>query len=162
MSDQLKHTALSSMADYIAALDTLCSLAQRNLAIFDKNFEEIGLNSAAREGTLRHFLLANPVNRLHLLTHDARSATQYCPRLMLLLRQFSHCMHIYQTPKHLCHLSEPFAVADDEHYTRRFHFNDTRGLFARHDPEKARAFKSQFDEMWAASSPGVTATKLGL
>ena len=162
MSDELQHTALSSMADYITALDTLCGLAQHSLVIFDKNFQEIGLNSITSEASLRRFLLAHPSSSLKLLTHDARSATQYCPRLMLLLRQFSHCMHIYQTPKHLCHLSEPFAVADEIHYVRRFHFDDARGLFAQHDPEKARALKSQFDEMWVTSRSGVTATTLGL
>lgn len=162
MSDKLQHTALNSMADYRDALDTLCSLAQRNLVIFDKNFESIGLNAEAQESALRRFLLANPVNRLHLLTHNARTATQYCPRLISLLRQFSHCMHIYQMPKHLCHLSEPFAVADATHYVRRFHFDDMRGLLAQYDPEKARALKAQFDEMWAASRPGLTATTTGL
>ena len=162
MNDKLQHTALNSMAEYITALDTLCGLAQRSLLIFDKNFEDIGLNTLAREATLRRFLLANPANRLHLLTHDARSATRYCPRLMSLLRQFSHGMQIYQTPKHLIHLSEPFAVADETHYTRRFHFDDTRGLLAQHDPENARVLKSQFAEMWAASKPSVTATTLGL
>lgn len=162
MSTELKHTALTSMADYITALDTLCGLAQHSLVIFDKNFADIGLNSTASEHTLRHFLLDHPANRLHLLAHDARSATQYCPRLMALLRQFSHCMHIYQTPKHLTHLSEPFAVADEIHYTRRFHFDDPHGLFAHYDPERARVLKSKFDEMWAASRPGVTASTTGL
>ena len=68
MSDKLQHTALNSMADYISALDTLCGLAQRSLMILDINFEDIGLNTPARESILRRFLLANPVNRLHLLT----------------------------------------------------------------------------------------------
>lgn len=162
MNNELQHTPLSGLAEYIAALDTLCGLAQRSLYIFEKNFEEAGFNSAARQETLRHFLLANPANRLHFLAHDTRSAAQYCPRLLALLRQFSHNMHIFQTPKHLLHLSEPFAVADESHYVRRFHFDDPRGLIARNDPENARALKSQFEEMWAASRPGVTATTLGL
>ena len=162
MSDKLQHTALNSMADYSAALDTLCSLAQRNLLIFDKNFDSIDFNSEARENALRRFLLANPANRLYLLTHNARAATLYCPRLLSLLRQFSHCMQIYQTPKHLLHLSEPFSVADATHYTRRFHFDDMRGLLAQYDPEKARTLKAQFDGMWAASRPGLTGTTTGL
>ncbi len=162
MSNDLQHTALNGTADYIAALDTLCGLAQRSLYVFEKDYTEAGFNAVARHDMLRHFLLANPANRLHLLTHDTRAAMQYCPRLTLLLRQFSHNMHIYQTPKHLHHLSEPFAVADEAHYVRRFHFDDPRGLFAQHDPENARALKSQFEEMWAASRPGVTASMLGL
>ncbi len=162
MSNDLQHTALNGTADYIAALDTLCGLAQHSLVVFEKDYAEAGFNALARHDMLRHFLLANPANRLHLLTHDTRAAMQYCPRLTLLLRQFSHNMHIYQTPKHLHHLSEPFAVADEAHYVRRFHFDDPHGLFAQHDPENARALKAQFEEMWVASRPGVTASTLGL
>jgi len=162
MSDDLQHTALNGTADYIAALDTLCSLAQHSLYIFEKNFEDIGFNSEARHDTLRRFLLANPANRLHLLAHDARPIVQHCPRLMLLLRQFGHSMHIYQTPQHLLHLSEPFAVADESHYVRRFHFDDPRGILAQHDVESARVLKSRFTEMWSSSHPALSATTLGL
>ena len=157
-----QHTPLSGMAEYVAALDALAGMVQRNLFVFDKNFLESGFNSVTRHDLLRRFLLSNPANRLHLLAHNARAATQDCPRLMVLLRQFSHSMHIYQIPPHLLHLSEPFAVADESHYARRFHFDDPRGLVAVDDPDQARAFKSQFEEMWACSRPGVTATTLGL
>lgn len=162
MSDDLQHTALNGTADYIAALDTLCGLAQHNLCVFEKDFEGIGFNSEARHDTLRRFLLANPANRLHLLAHDARPIVQHCPRLMLLLRQFGHSMQIYQTPQHLQHLSEPFAVADDSHYVRRFHFDDPRGILAQHDVEGARVLKSRFAEMWVSSHPALSATTLGL
>ncbi|MDE2118058.1 MAG: hypothetical protein KGJ19_05625 [Betaproteobacteria bacterium] len=162
MSDDLQHTALNGTADYIAALDTLCGLAQHSLYVFEKNFEGIGFNSEARYDTLRRFLLANPANRLHLLAHDARPIVQHCPRLTLLLRQFGHSMHIYQTPQHLLHLSEPFAVADESHYVRRFHFDDPRGILAQHDAEGARVLKSRFAEMWASSHPALSATTLGL
>jgi len=162
MSDDLQHTILNGTADYITALDTLCSLAQRNLCVFEKDFEDIGFNSEARYDTLRHFLLANPANCLHLLAHDARPIVQHCPRLMLLLRQFGHNMHIYQTPKHLLHLTEPFAVADEAHYVRRFHFDDPRGIFAQNDAEGTRVLKSRFTEMWASSHPALSATTLGL
>ena len=162
MSNDLQHTTLNGTADYIAALDTLCSLAQRSLYVFEKNFEDIGFNSEVRHGILRRFLLANPANRLHLLAHDARPMLQHCPRLLLLLRQFGHSMYIYQTPKHLLHLTEPFAVADESHYVRRFHFDDPRGILAQNDAEGARVLKSRFTEMWASSHPALSATTLGL
>ncbi|MDD5180346.1 MAG: hypothetical protein PHT15_03700 [Gallionellaceae bacterium] len=162
MSDELQHTVLNGTADYIAALDTLCGLAQHNLCVFEKNFEDIGFNSEARYNTLRHFLLASPSNRLHLLAHDAHPIMQHCPRLILLLRQFSHNMHIYQTPRHLLHLTEPFAVADEAHFVRRFHFDDPRGVLAQNDVQGARVLKSRFAEMWASSSPSVSATTTGL
>lgn len=154
MSDETsQHEKLDSSADYVAALDTLCGLARHSLFIFENDFANIGFNNKARFEMLRSFLLANPNNRFQLLAHDTRPISQYCPRLMTLLRQFGHNMFIYQTPKHLQHLTAPFAIADESQYVRRFHFDDTRGILARNDGEGARLYKSRFNEMWEASQP---------
>lgn len=161
MTDNIsQHEKLASSTDYVAALDTLCGLAKHKLFIFEKDFTNIGFNNEARFELLRSFLLlANPSNRLQLLAHDTRPMSQYCPRLMTLLRQFGHNMFIYQTPKHLQHLTEPFAVADESHYVRRFHFDDTRGILARNDGEGALLYKSRYIEMWEASqASSLTAT----
>jgi hypothetical protein len=162
MGDAPQHTRLDGNAEYAAALDILCGLAQHSLIIFEKNFEGIGFNSEARYNSLRRLLLSGPTARLHLLAHDTRPIALQCPRLMLLLRQFSHSMHIYQTPPHLLHLTEPFAVADELHYVRRFHFDDPRGILAQGDVEGARVLKSRFAEMWASSRPALSASTTGL
>ena len=161
-NDTLQHTKLDGIAEYTAALDTLCRLARRNLLLFEKNYEDLGFNSEARYETLHHFLLANPANRLLVLANDTHYLSTLCPRMMMLLHQFGGSMFIHQTPASLSHITEPFAIADDAHYVRRFHFDDPRGILAQHDPENARALKSRFMEMWSASRPAVSATKLGL
>ena len=161
-NDTLQHTKLDGIAEYTAALDTLCRLARRNLLLFEKNYEDLGFNSEARYETLHHFLLANPANRLLVLANDTHYLSTLCPRMMMLLRQFGGSMFIHQTPASLSHITEPFAIADDAHYVRRFHFDDPRGILAQHDPENARALKSRFMEMWSASHPAISATKLGL
>lgn len=160
--DTPQHTKLNGIADYTDALDTLCKLAQRNLYLFDKDFDGLGFETEARFEILRRFLLANPIHRLFVLVHDTRYLSTLCPRMMMLLQQFGNSMFIYQTPKNLQQITEPFAVADDSHYVRRFHFNDPRGIFAQHDPENARALKSRFMEMWSTSHQGVSSVKLGL
>lgn len=163
MSDETpQHVKLAGLADYVAALDTICGLARHSLFIFEKNFINIGFNSEARFEVLRSFLLANPNNRLQLLAHDTRPMSQYCPRLMTLLRQFSQNMFIHQIPKNLQHLTEPFAVADDSHYVRRFHFDDTRGILAQNDSEGGHLLKSRFIEMWEASQPSAATSTLRL
>ena len=162
MLEEPQHTNFDSTADYIAALDTLCGLTQRELFVFEKDFDNTGFNSQARYDVLRAFLLASPTHHLHLLAHDVRPITQYCPRLMMLLKQFSQNLHIYQTPKHLLNVTAPFAVADELNYVRRFHFDDPRGILAQNDPVGARVLKSRFEEMWTASHPAVSATTLGL
>ena len=160
--DALQHLKLASAADYIAALDTLCALAKHSLIIFEKDFDNIGFNSEARYEVLRSFLLSNPNNRLQLLAHDTRPMSQHCPRLMTLLRQFGHNMHIYQCPKNLQHLTDPFAVADESHFVRRFHFDDTRGIFAQNDGEAARLLKARFVEMWKSSHPDISTSSFKL
>jgi hypothetical protein len=160
--DNLQHIPFDGVNDYIAALDEVCGLAQQTLYIFEKNFADIGFNAEARYDTLRRFLLANSTAELHLLTHDTQYLTRFCPRMMMLLQQFSNNMFIYRTPSYLQHVTGAFAVADNAHYVRRFHFDDTRGILAKHDAEGARELKSRFNEMWQASHSGVSATTLGL
>src|SRR5574340_19955 len=162
MSDgTLQHTRLDGIADYSAALDTLCKLACRNLYLFDKNFDGSGFNTEARYETLRGFLLANPANRLFVLAHDTRYLSTLCPRMMLLLHQFGSSMFIHQTPVNLQHVTAPITVAVHARHGRRLHFNDPRGILAQHDPENARALKSRFMEMWTASHPSASTTRLG-
>jgi hypothetical protein len=158
----LQHTQLNGIVDYIAALDTLCRQALRNLYLFEKDFEGLGYNTEVRYTTLRNFLLANPAHRLFVLTHDPHYLSTLCPRMMMLLNQFGTSMFIYQTPKNLQHISEPFSVADETNYVRRFHFDDPRGILAQHDPEKALTLKSRFLEMWASSHQAISSAKLGL
>jgi len=160
--DELQHTQLDGITDYTAALDTLCHLAQRNLFLFEKDFDGLGYNSEARYTILRNFLLANPAHRLYVLAHDTHYLSTMCPRMLMLLEQFGTAMFIYQTSKHLQHISDPFSVADESNYVRRFHFDDPRGILGLHDPEKARALKARFLEMWGKSHPAVSNTKLGL
>jgi hypothetical protein len=160
--DTLQHTQFDGVADYIAALDTVCASAQHTLNIFENDYEDIGFNSEARFDALHRFLLASPNNRLNLLAHNPQPLIRYCPRMMILLREFGHSMFIYQTPKTLLNITEPFAVADNAHYVRRYHFDDTRGLLARNDPEEARRLNSRFQEIWASSQPCASGTTLGL
>lgn len=163
MSDgALQHIQLDGIADYTAALDTLCGLAEHNLYLFENNFDGLGFNGEARYETLRRFLLESPAHRLFVLAHDTHYLSTLCPRMMLLLSQFGGSMSIHQTPKSLQHITAPFSVADDAHYVRRFHFDDPRGILAQHDPENARALKSRFLEMWEGSHSALSASRLGL
>jgi hypothetical protein len=160
--DTLTHTHLDGITDYASALDTLCKLARHNLYLFEKDYDGLGFNSEARYETLRHFLLANPANRLYVLAHDMHYLSTLCPRMTMLLRQFDNRLFIHQTAKHLLHITAPFSVADNAHYVRRPHFDDPRGLLAQNDPENARALESLYLEMWENSHPVLSTTRLGL
>ncbi|MDO9053211.1 MAG: hypothetical protein Q7U37_04670 [Gallionella sp.] len=159
--DALQHTHLDGIADYTHALDTLCRLAQHNLYLFEMDYDGLSFNAESRYETLRHFLLANPANRLFVLAQDTHYLSTRCPRMMMLLRQFDNRMFIHQTTTRN-QITAPFCVADNAHYVRRFHFDDPRGLMAVNDPENARALESRYMEIWSDSHPAISTTKLGL
>lgn len=160
--DTLQHSSFDGMSDYITALDTVCASAQHTLNIFEKDFDNIGFNSEARFDTLRRFLLANTNNRLNLLAYNPQPLIRYCPRIMILLREFGHGVFVFQTPQNLQNITDPFAVADGIHFVRRYHFDDMRGILAKNDPEGARQLDSRFHEMWGSSHSCASGTKLGL
>jgi hypothetical protein len=160
--DTLLHTQFDGVSDYIAALDTVCTSAQYTLSIFENDYADIGFNSERRYEILRRFLLASKNNRLNLLAHNPQPLIRYCPRMMILLREFGHGMFIFQTPKNLQHISETFAVADNTHYVRRYHYDHTRGILAKNDPEGARLLNLRFHEMWEESHSCASGTQLGL
>lgn len=162
MTAEPQHTQLDGITDYVNALDSLCALAQHSLCLFDKNFEDGGFNAEARYDTLRHFLLTSNTHTLQILVHETDYLSHRCPRMMMLLRQFSHNMHIHRTPQHLQNVAEPFAIADEHHYVRRFHFDDTRGVYVQNDPQGARTLHAQFMEMWTPSRQAISSTTLGL
>ncbi|MFZ5524049.1 MAG: hypothetical protein ACOY9D_08225 [Pseudomonadota bacterium] len=158
----IQHSKLDGINDYSDALDKLCKLAEHNLYLFEKNYDGMGFNSETRYSTLRNFLLSSPSHRLYVLAHDTRWLSTQCPRMMMLLRQFGASMFIHQTPKHLQNITEPFSIADDSSFVRRFHFDDPRGILGTNDPETARVLQSRFMEMWSASRQGISSTTSGL
>jgi len=155
-NETLTHINFTGVAEYVSALDKLCEQAQRSIFIFEKDFVNIDFNSEARYEILRRFLLSNPNNHFKLLAQNTRPISQYCPRLMTLLRQFGHNMFIYQTPKQLLHLTEPFAIVDGSSYVRRFHFEDSRGVLGLNDTTGALKYTSRYLEMWEVSTASVS------
>ena len=92
----LQHLTFDGANEYVSALDELCGLAQQSLFIFENNFDSLGFNSETRYSLLRRFLLSGLNVRLNLLAHDTKPLVNNCPRIMILLRQFSHLMHSFR------------------------------------------------------------------
>lgn len=163
MNDEVipQHTRLDGSTDYEAALDMVIARATRRLRIFDRALGR-SFNAPRRHHLLRSFLLENRANRLHIVLHEVDNVTRDCPRLVTLLRQFSHGITIHQTLPVARGVYDPFAVADDQHLVQRFHYDDARGLLAIDDPHGARPFVERFEEILEASLPAVAPTTLGL
>jgi len=153
--------AVDGNRDYDAALDLLLARPQRTLRIFDRQLNA-SYNSLQRCELLRAFLLRNRANRVFVVVHDAGNLTRDCPRLLNLLRQFSHAVTVHETDGEGKRACDPIALADERDYLHRFHYDQPRALLALDDPQGAHGLLQRFQEIWEASVPAVSATTLGL
>jgi len=156
-----QHEKLTGIVEYETALDRLLERPQRHLRIFDRQLSK-SFNSPVRHDLLRGFLLRSRANRIQIVLHDASNLSRDCPRLMNLLRQFSHALVIHETQAHARRVYDPFALADERDHLHRFHYEDSRALLALDDPAGTQPFVERFQELWEASGPAASATTLGL
>lgn len=158
----LRDGQLHSIAEYREALDGLIGIARQRLRIFDFNLADGGYDTVRRHDLLRAFLLGNRGNRLEIVLHDAGYLTRFCPRMLSLLRRFSHAVTIMETTPQAKGVYDPFAVADRAHYVHRFHYDSPRARFALNDAGGGGALTKRFEEIKAASGPAIPVTPLGL
>jgi hypothetical protein len=156
-----QHTKLNGLAEYEAAMEQLLARVQRTLRIFDQHLTR-SFDTPARHDLLRAFLLRSRANRIQVVLHDASNLPRDCPRLMHLLRQFSHALAIQQTQAHARRVYDPFALADERDHLHRFHYDDARALLVLDDPPATQPFVERFQELWEASEPAASGTTLGL
>jgi hypothetical protein len=153
---------LEGEKDYEAAIEAVIQAAQSTLHIFDIDLASGGYSGLKRYELLHAFLRKSNKSRLHIVLHDTNHVTAYCPRILHLLKIYSHAMAIHKTVEHARVANDPFVVADEVHYIHRFHRNGTRSLFAMHDSTGARQMEGRFQQLLEASHPAVFATTLGL
>lgn len=158
---QFASRKLEGTAEHDAALDTLFARPGRSLCIFDRQLGR-AYNALARHDLLRQFLLAGRNHQIRIVLHDTANLTRDCPRMLLLMRQFSHAVSIHETEPQAKHVYDPFALIDERDYVHRFHYDNARGVLALDDPNGARTLAQRFGEIWEASTSTVSATTLGL
>lgn len=147
--------------EYDAVIDSLIPRTLRIIRVFDKTLSR-EYNAAQRCELLGQFLRASRVNRLQIVLHDAGGVERHCPRLMKLLRQFSHAISIRETLRGAKHVYDPFVVFDASHYVHRFHYDYLRAAQGTNDVDGAQQLIDRFTEIWEASAPAVSADVTGL
>ncbi len=156
------HRKLDGLAEYADAIDEIIGLAKRHIHIFDYSLENMAFNSVARYDALHAFLIANAQNRLSIVVKDSDYLDRHCPRMITLLKRFGHNMAINRTRNEAADACDPFCVVDGEHFVRRFHFDDSRGIFAMCDPHEARMLEMRFEQIWEASETAIYGDLAGL
>lgn len=145
-----------------AAVERLLEQPGRELRVFDPDGAALRLNDAGRIEGLERFLLASRTRRLYLVVHNTDHITRQCPRLLSLLRRFSHAIQINQTHEEIRDVQDAFLLLDSVHYVRRPVAALFRGAMGLGDENEGQALRGRFGEIWAASYPAVSSTTVGL
>lgn len=153
---------LDTVAQQVAAIDTLIALAQERIRVFDVDLSHTGWNSSARADALSHFLRVARHGRLDIIVHDTSWIETSCPRLVTLLRRYGHAMTIYKTGPGAHSAMDPLLIVDGRHFLHRYHIQQSRATLVIGMPQAARPLVTRFDEIWATGEPGLTPTVLGL
>lgn len=153
---------INSRAEFQEALDTLVGEVRSELRIFDGDASEFGLNDYLRIARLTEFLGNSAENRLLIAVQSIEHIERHCPRLLELLRRYSERIVIYRAEGEALRAQDCFVIVDDRHVLRRAVRSQTRGACIRDDPTEVYAMRERFEQIWASSSPGISATTLGL
>jgi hypothetical protein len=145
-----------------AAVLRLMEQPGRELRVFDPDGAALRLNDPQRIEGLERFLLASRTRRLYLVVHNTEHLTRQCPRLLTLLRRFSHAMQINRTHEEIREVQDAFLLLDAMHYVRRPMASLFRGAMGLGDENEGQALRGRFGEIWAASYPAVSSTTVGL
>lgn len=145
-----------------ASVERLLEQPGRELRVFDPDGAALKLNDPARIKRLDNFLLASRTRRIYLVVHSIEHLTRQCPRLLTLLRRFSHAMQINRTHEEIREVQDAFLLLDSMHYVRRPVSALFKGAIGLGDENEAQALRGRFGEIWAASYPAVSSTTIGL
>ena len=146
---------------YAQALDELIANAEHTIRIFDRNIGR-GFDSPGRCEMLRRLLRASSGNRIYIVLHETTNIVRDCPRLIVLLRQFSLALQFRHTLPDARGVYDAFAIADATRLVRRFHYDDMRGVAVVGDLAATGLLLERFEQIWHASAPAVAATTIGL
>ncbi|HEX7272096.1 MAG TPA: hypothetical protein VF420_08100 [Casimicrobiaceae bacterium] len=153
---------LATIAEQTAAIDELIGLAERRIRVFDQDLAQTGWNQPGRIERLAAFLRAVRGRRLDIIVHDTHYLESAAPRLLGLLRTYSHAITIYRTGDEARLAADPLLIVDERHYLHRFHYERPRAAMGVNQAEQTRPLATRFEEIWATGQPGLSATVLGL
>ena len=148
--------------EFHLALERFLEQPGRELRLFDSDLKSLRLNSPARIAQLERFLRGSRTRRIYIVVHETDYLTRQCPRMMGLLKLFTHAIQINRTHEEIRNLQDAFLVLDAQHYLRRPVAELFRGAIGLNDETEALAMRSRFQEIWGSSYPGVSSATLGL
>lgn len=148
--------------NYEAATALIIEHAQRELRIFDPDLSRGGYQSLQVNQLLGDFLAKDRLNRLVIILHDSRFLLSSCPRLVELMKRYSHAITVYLTDEHAKVAQDAFILADGGDYLHRFHVDHARFKFMLNDEIAAQPLHERFSQLLDETQSILSITTVGL
>lgn len=148
--------------EFRAAFDALLAATQRRLRLYDHDLSLLDIDHPPRHASLRALCVAGGGRRIELLLDEVGHVARDCPRLMQLVRDFSHVIEIRQADPAMPRPDPAFVLADHHGVLVRADKSALHGTLHPDDPGSATPLHQSFESLWQRAPAGVSATTLGL
>jgi hypothetical protein len=149
-------------ATFQRAVGTVLSLAKKEICVFDADLRNLEFDARVRADMISAFLAGGRDRSVRMVLHELDHVNHNSPRLMSLLKRYSHCFSIRQTPESLRNLADAFVLADGISGVIRFHADHFRGKLLLEQAVAVHDWQQRFEGLWVEAIPGFSATQLGL
>jgi len=154
--------AFETPSEFRAAFDALLAGTLRQLRLYDHDLSLLDMDHMPRHAALRALCVAGGGRRVELLLDDISRVARDQPRLMQLVRDFSHVLEIRQADPDAPRPDQAFVLADRHGVLVRADKAAVHGTLHMDDAHDSVALQQSFESMWQRSQASVTATSLGL
>ena len=154
--------AFETPSEVRTAFDALLAGTHHQLRVYDRNLDLFEIDDAPRHAMLRALCVAGGGGRIELLLDDISRVARSHPRLMQLVRDFSHVLEIRQADPDAPRPDQAFALTDHHGVLLRADTAAVQGTLQHDDARDTVLLHQQFEGMWQRSPAAVSATTLGL
>lgn len=148
--------------NYEAATALILANAQRELKIFDPDLSRGGYQSLQVHDLLRNFLAKDRLNHLTIILHGSDFFSTRCPRLIELMKRYTHAMSVYLTDEQGQVAQDAFVLTDHGGYLHRFHIDHARFKYSQGDVVASRPLHERFDQLLEVTHSRLSIGAVGL
>jgi hypothetical protein len=141
-----------SWSDFRASFAQVLERATSELCIFDDNLDSTGLAEAANIEALYSLLKNAPRPVARIALRDTSSLPQKHPRLLQLMRSYSHVLKIQEVSRSFVPRRDCMILADGKHAAVRFDLEHPRCGLLLDDENEVLPYSRLFSEIWATPS----------
>jgi hypothetical protein len=163
MNDELKpNQIVIGERNYEAATALIIRRATREIKLFDPDLSRGGFHSVEIHQALEDFLAKDRLNRITVILHDSQFFYTRCPRLIELMKRYTHAMTIYLTDERGHVAQDAFILADRGDYLHRFHVDHARFKYVHEDEVAAKPLHERFEQLLEVTSTTLSVMTTGL